>query len=385
MNIYYITQTDFNINLDIATWYEMAVELAKCGCKVEIIVPEFDNPPNINSSDVSFVFLPYPRKRFISSVIFQLSLFFYALKSVISGKCDIFLVDPFIVPSLLPLAILRKAGLLKSKFVMDVRSVPVDVFSLTDKLYRARFDLSVYLAKYFFDGITVITEIYREKFAFDYNIKKENMAVWTSGVCPEKFNPNVISSVKKELNIDDKFVVMYHGGISPSRGIMELIDAFEITREHYSDILLLLVGRGSEKEINIRVKEKKLSESVLYVNAVGYDKIPYYIKACDIGILPFPDSIWWRMSSPLKLFEYMAMGKPVILTDIESHRIMGKESESIFLINTNSPADIAEGIKKAYSMRERLPQIGKKGVDFIRKNGTWQAQAKSFLKYMERI
>lgn len=385
MNIYFITQTDFNINLDIATWMEMSRELGKKGCNVELIIPQFDSLPEIDQENVKYVFLPYPRVRFLASLIFQVSLFFYSLKSVLFRRCDLFLVDPLTVPTLIPFALLKTTGFIKPKFVLDVRSVPVDTYGFEGKIQQLRFGLSVYLAKYFFDGITVITELYSNKFAQDFNIQKEDMGVWTSGVSVERFNPDIKSSVRKKLNLEGKFVLMYHGGISESRGINYLIDAMEKLKKELPDTVLLLVGRESGDKIRKSIEEKELLENVVYTGAVNYDEIPEYISACDIGILPFPDSIWWRMSSPLKLFEYFAMGKPVILTDIESHRLFADEIRSVFLIDSNSPENIADGIKKVHNNKEKLSRVGIEGIELVMRKGTWKVQAEEFIKYANRI
>ena len=385
MNIYFITQTDFNVNLDIATWLEMSRELGRKGCNVELIIPQFDSVPKIDQENVKYVFLPYPRMRFITSLIFQISIFFYSLKAVLSGRCDLFLVDPLTVPTLIPFALLKKTGFIKSKFVLDVRSVPVDTYGFEGKIQQLRFDLCIYLAKYFFDGITVITELYLNKFADDFNIKKERMGIWTSGVSDERFNPKIKSSMRKKMKLEGKFILMYHGGISDSRGINYLFDEIEKIKTELPDTVLLLVGRESGDKIRQSIIDKDLLENVIYTGAVNYDEIPEYISACDIGILPFPDSIWWRMSSPLKLFEYFAMGKPVILTDIESHRLFAEEIRSVFLIDSNSPENIADGIKKAHNMREKLPKIGIEGIEIVKHKGTWKVQAEEFLKYANSI
>jgi teichuronic acid biosynthesis glycosyltransferase TuaH len=63
-----------------------------------------------------------------------------------------------------------------------------------------------------------------------------------------------------------------------------------------------------------------LQRAVAVVAAVPMDEVPRYLAAADVGVIPLPDDTWWQVQSPMKLFEYLAMGMTVIATDIEAHR-----------------------------------------------------------------
>ena len=102
-------------------------------------------------------------------------------------------------------------------------------------------------------------------------------------------------------------------------------------------------GNAVEK-LKELVITKKLESNVIINEPVEYNRVPIFIDTCDVGILPLSDIFWWKMSSPLKLIEYLAMGKPVILTDIEAHQqIINSENCEIF-IDSCKPEDIRNGI-----------------------------------------
>ena len=105
----------------------------------------------------------------------------------------------------------------------------------------------------------------------------------------------------------------------------------------------------------------------------------------DVGILPFPELMWWRVSCPLKLMEYLAMEKPVIVTDIEAHRHVLDGIHCGLFISSNRPADIAQGILKMYQNREQLGTIGKEGRIRVQDKYTWEAQTIKLEKYLYSI
>src|SRR3989338_6347500 len=145
MRIIWITQTDFNENLDIATWQEMAFELKKLGNKVKLLIPALKNKKSLSVENLDVSFLPYPRNFFLSSISFQFSLFFYLLFKVIFKDYNYVILDHYCVLTTFPFNILSKLRIIKTKFVLDIRSIPVDTFGIQDKIHILRFKLSIYL------------------------------------------------------------------------------------------------------------------------------------------------------------------------------------------------------------------------------------------------
>ena len=386
MRILWITQTDFNENLDIATWQEMALELKKLGNKVKLLIPSLKDKKSLPLDNLDVSFLPYPRKKYLSSFTFQFSLFFYVLFKVIFKDYNYVILDHYCVLTTFPFNILSKLRIIKTKFVLDIRSIPVDMFGIQDKIHILRFKLSIYLCKYLFDGFTVITQPYRTKISEEYGIAEEKIGIWTSGVSLDHFTLPRTESIRKFLGLENKFVIMYHGGLSLSRGISEAIEAIELLKNEIPDLCLFLLGRGNAVEkLKELVITKKLESNVIIHEPVEYNRVPIFIDMCDVGILPLPDLLWWKMSSPLKLMEYLAMGKPVILTDIEAHQQIIKNEKCGIFIDSCKPEDIRDGILKAYAMRKDLKELGYSGRNLILKDFTWGKQAQRLDEYLKKI
>jgi len=165
-----------------------------------------------------------------------------------------------------------------------------------------------------------------------------------------------------------------------------MIEAVNLLRDEGVDIVLLLVGDGSARSaLQNTINSLNLEDRVIFKGPVQHEEIPLYISLADVGILPFPRILWWRVSSPLKLMEYLAMGKPVIVTDIEAHRDVINSNKCGFFIPSNHPRHIAKGILEAYGKKNHLQEIGQAGRNLIQDMYTWDNQARKLEEYLKSI
>jgi glycosyltransferase involved in cell wall biosynthesis len=108
------------------------------------------------------------------------------------------------------------------------------------------------------------------------------------------------------------------------------------------------------------VAANHLSDVIQLRGPVDYTEVPDYIAACDVGIVPLPDHEWFRYQCPIKLLEYLATGKPVIVSNIPANAwVVSRAPVAIFLEGTNSK-DIAEGVTRFIAMRKNMsPENGR--------------------------
>ena len=91
-----------------------------------------------------------------------------------------------------------------------------------------------------------------------------------------------------------------------------------------------------------------------------------------------------RSSSPLKLMEYLAVAKPVIVTRIEAFTEALRGSVAGIFIEDNRPASIAAAIRHAYEHRARLPDRGRSGRQVVEGRFTWDRQAAVLEAYLRK-
>jgi len=324
-------------------------------------------------------------------IFFQLQLLFLAAWEILK-KVDVILVDHFSMPTMLPFAFLSRAGLIRTKFVLDVRSSPVDMFGIRYALSRSRYHLCIRWANLFYDGLTVITDLYRRDIASRFRINPARIGVWTSGVRAKVFDSvrvdrARVKSIKCRLGIQNKLVLMYHGVLSPYRGLQEVVRALALLNaQGQRQAVWVILGNGpAASEIRSLAESQGVGDAVKLIDSVPYGEVPDYLSACDVGILPYPDIKWLNMNSPLKLLEYLAMGKPVLLTDIPAHRAVLGDAECAFYVSDNSPANIARAIRNVAQRKDSLPEIGRQGRQIALNNFTWERQVENLLDYIANL
>jgi glycosyltransferase involved in cell wall biosynthesis len=218
----------------------------------------------------------------------------------------------------------------------------------------------------------------------DYNINPENVGIWGSGVSSAFLTHKAGDSATRKIFGDKDLIIMYHGVLSPNRGLQETVRAVRILKDDGLDIGFLILGNGkATHQLECLIRYLNLEKNVVLRSPVPYEHVPGYIAGCDMGVLPFPNINWWRVSSPLKLLEYLAVGKPVLVTELEAHRdVLGHSSCGIF-IKSSCPDEIANGIEKAFRVKDRLPEMGQSGKKICSQFYTWQKQAQKLISFLE--
>ncbi len=205
-----------------------------------------------------------------------------------------------------------------------------------------------------------------------------------SGVNIDLFKPEKSNDFEKQK--DEKFIVMYHGVIAERRALSETIEAMAMVHKSLPNICFFILGHGLIRDNLLALVEKlNLKSTVQLHDKVSYNDIPGYIEKADVGIIPLPDEPCWQVSSPLKLFEYMAMAKPVIVSSIEAHVSVLKDCPAVVFLKSSSPTDIASGIIQAYENRDQLRHLAMENRNRVVKQYTWQRQALELEKFINSL
>ena len=272
----------------------------------------------------------------------------------------------------------------KTLLILDIRTMPVDlVNNLRSKLELFRYKASIKLADLFCDGITCITPMLGSTLKPKLR-KLQKIGYFQTGVNFKLFNPAKSNSLRTSLKLKDRFIVFYHGVLSPNRGLQNAIKAIYFSKQKIPNILFMIVGTGSaETELTNITKELDLEENVLFTGGVPFNEIPNYIMTADVGIIPLPEIDWWNVSSPIKLKEYLAMQLPVIATDIPAHRLVIKKAGGATLIKGNEPKNIADAISAFHENRDTTYSVKKREelYDVI----SYNSQAIRLIEYIHNL
>ena len=121
-------------------------------------------------------------------------------------------------------------------------------------------------------------------------------------------------TVANELDMPVKFV--YTGGFDLHRGLESLVRSMPIVLEQRPDAHLVLVGDGANRaDLERLVAECRVGSNVHFFGWQPQSRLPSFIRNCDIGVVPHLKTPHTDATIPHKLFHYMHMGKPVVVSD----------------------------------------------------------------------
>ncbi len=305
------------------------------------------------------------------------------IQRITGKKIDMFLIDGGNI--YLPFALTLK--FLGYPLILDLRTLPVAQQKSIQSIF---FDSSIYLSKFIVNGYTTITPELKSILVNKFKIDNSKIGVWASGVSLKSFKKSLKTDINlKFVHNPQYFYLMYHGSYSRRRGTEDLIKSIaELEDSLRNNIKLIIIGIDFSKnnELITLCHQLNVNENLEFLPAVEYEKIPSYINICDVGIIPLPTKdIWWRVSAPLKTLEYLAMGKPIIATNIPFHHEIFEKGNCGVLIENSNPSSIANAITYLYNNRGKLDSMGKIGRKIIEKYYTWEKSAQDLEAFIKKI
>lgn len=134
----------------------------------------------------------------------------------------------------------------------------------------------------------------------------------------QKSQPNM--SLKNDLGFEhDTKIIGYVGSFVDYEGLDDLIKAFEMLKRDNLNVGLLLIGDGAEyNKIQKLASDSEYSKSIILTGRIPFEEVKNYYSIIDI--CPFPRKAWpvCEMVSPMKPFESLAMGKPIVVSSVRA-------------------------------------------------------------------
>jgi len=232
------------------------------------------------------------------------------------------------------------------------------------------------------DYIVVISKRLKKELKAKYKIT--NVVCLPDGVSIRKFNINISKkTARKKLRLPiNKYLVFYIGSFHRWKGIYTFLESEKyLDKKLKKKILYVVVGGKSKQEIE---NFKNLYKNIFFVGYVEHNKIPIYLKAADILVLPNSAKeksanfkIAKYYTSPLKLFEYMCARRPIIASNLPSIREILNENNSV-LVEPDNPKILAKGIEEIIKNKNLRKKIVKQGFIDV-KQFSWDRRASKII------
>lgn len=231
--------------------------------------------------------------------------------------------------------------------------------------------------------LVCVSEALKEIVVREANIPPEKVMVVPNGVDTALFNPERYEPKR----MFEGFTIGFVGGLIAWQGLDLLLEALHDLKAEEISLSLVVVGDGPMRSAwETKAQQLGVSANVVFVGRVTSQEVPQYIAGFDVG---YSGQIKLQMGkmyhSPLKLYEYMAMAKPVVASAFEDAQRVIQEGETGFLFQPEDKDDLKHALVKAYQLWAVLPEMGRKAREEIVGNHSWVARVQTTIKGVERI
>lgn len=367
MNIFLISNVPLDVREGRTTHVlELFTNLSKQN-KTICFAPK---PQAIRYKLSDLIYIPVIHKRILYHISYQILLVAYMLYFSIKYYPDAIYVRHYKFPFLQYISsrifripyIVEINGIVHDEIMISSSKAPI--ISADLEKMGERFNLK------YADLLIAVSEGIRERIKEIYNIPDSRIMVIENGADIDLFKPLNHEAVMMDLGLEAKYLyVGFLGSFARYHGIEELIKSVPLIRDSIKNVRFLLVGDGYLKtDIISMVHESKLDDCVIFIDRVPYTECPKYINAFDVSVILKKRAI---PGSPLKLWEYMSCGKPVIATNTPDFEILQKINAGI-LVDSERTENVACAIIALLKDKTCRDKMGENGRNFVAKNQSWE-------------
>ena len=237
----------------------------------------------------------------------------------------------------------------------------------------------------FADAIFVVSEIAHRDLVGG-GLAANRAQVNPNGVDTDKFRPDCGGrDLRRALDIENKTVVGFVGTFGPWHGAPVLAEAARLVPER-ARCHFLFVGDGDERDSAQQIIEAAPhTVAATFTGRVPHDRVAAYLDACDILVSPHVESADGNgfFGSPTKLFEYMAMSRPVVASRLGQIADVIRDGENGILVDPGDAKALANAIIRLAENNQLREDLGAMARQTVISGYTWRHNASRVFEFME--
>ena len=233
------------------------------------------------------------------------------------------------------------------------------------------------------DVIACVSDTLKEILVEDIGINPDKIILVPNGVDIKFLDPQLHQAKR----LFSGFTIGFVGSLYSWAGLGLLLEVMsELQTEGYQ-IFLVIVGDGEMASTWFELTQNLgLEKQVQFVGRVPWQEVPPYIAGCEIG---YSGQLQLQMGkmylSPMKLYEYMSMGKPVLASAFEDAQRLINEGETGFLFQPGDKQTLKQALLKAFDTQDQLLSMGQKARKQIEIEHSWTNRVQHLLEKTETI
>jgi glycosyltransferase involved in cell wall biosynthesis len=240
------------------------------------------------------------------------------------------------------------------------------------------------------DVVVVVSAPSREEL-LERGIENNKILVNPNGVDPEIYSPEIDGSdIRRNHSLEDKTVIGFIGTFGKWHGAEVLAQAFGLllkTHPQYRDnTRLFMIGNGhTMSQVQQQLENFGVTKECILTGIVPQEEGPEYLAACDLLAsphVPNPDGTPF-FGSPTKLFEYMAMGKGIIASDLDQIGDVLEHDRTAWMVKPGDANSLMLGLKAMIDNPEISKRLGETARREVVAKYTWKEHTRKIIKKLK--
>jgi glycosyltransferase involved in cell wall biosynthesis len=230
-----------------------------------------------------------------------------------------------------------------------------------------------------YDLIIATENIVAAKFSLKTKVKTEIVYNYT--------DLNEITNT--DINEHKEFDGIYCGGIRSIRGVFQIIEVSRLLLQMGKPVKILLIGPISEIGLKTKIlksiERKSLRNYVFLKDPVPYTEVNKYYRQAKIGLLLFEDNQLHRTILPIKVFEYMSFGLPILGSNFGHIQDYIQEGRAGLTVNPSNPVEIAEAFLKLLENNDLYESLSRNGRMAAAEKYSWKIMGDKILEIYSNL
>lgn len=238
------------------------------------------------------------------------------------------------------------------------------------------------------DYAFTVSETLRQRVISNWGGAEKKISVIPNGADIEKFRPDrEPMGLRQKLGLDeDTKVITFVGALGPWHGVNYLVEAAPLILKKVPDAHLWLVGGAQEYDsmyLKDLISNLKIEDNVHIIGSRPSAEIPRILVESDVGVAPYPE---FDMGfSPLKIFEYMAAGVPIVSSDLPSIREILSDNETGILVEPENIEVLAGAITEVLKNPELSQRMVVNARKKVEKSYSWDAVTNKLIELYDKV
>jgi glycosyltransferase involved in cell wall biosynthesis len=227
------------------------------------------------------------------------------------------------------------------------------------------------------DQVFAVSTPLKEYLVQTIGVEAGKIVVLPNGVDPDDFAPADGSEVRRHYGIEDRMVIGFVGILRPWHGLDLLLDAFQQLRHTLPTAHLLIVGDGPiQAEVDAQVRRLGIDAAVTITGRIPHGRVAPHVAAMDVCVSPHATFY----ASPLKILEYMAMGKAVVAPALDNLRDLVQDDVTGALFEAGNARSLEARLRQLLGDESLRLALGRRARRKVVEHHSWSHNARCIIE-----